>query len=66
MKAKNPRGWLSMYDWIAWANGVWHDIQEIDVLGGQHPPNVAKARRMVDENVRPAERTLHDYAEDSA
>jgi hypothetical protein len=28
--------------------------------------NVAKARRMVDENVRPAERTLHDYAEDSA
>ncbi len=31
---KNPHGWMNTEQWIAWAEGVWSDIQEIDVLDG--------------------------------
>lgn len=32
--AINPTGWLSADDWIKWASGVWHDIDEFDILDG--------------------------------
>lgn len=32
--AINPGGWLSADDWIAWASGVWPDIDEFDVIDG--------------------------------
>lgn len=31
---QNPSGWVSQEEWIAWARGVWNDIQETDVLTG--------------------------------
>jgi DNA modification methylase len=31
---KNPAGWVSQEEWIAWARGVWNDIRETDVLDG--------------------------------
>ncbi|MGD0497507.1 MAG: site-specific DNA-methyltransferase [Bryobacteraceae bacterium] len=31
---KNPGGWVSQEEWIAWARGVWNDIRETDVLDG--------------------------------
>ena len=34
VKAINPGGWISMWDWIIWASGDWPDILEIDVLSG--------------------------------
>jgi hypothetical protein len=30
----NPTGWISADDWIKWASGVWHDIDEFDILDG--------------------------------
>lgn len=31
----NPNtGWMTQDDWIKWASGVWHDIDEFDVLDG--------------------------------
>lgn len=30
----NPSGWVTTDNWIAWAAGVWTDIQETDVLDG--------------------------------
>lgn len=32
--AINPAGWLSADDWIAWASGIWADVNEFDVLNG--------------------------------
>lgn len=29
-----PGGWLSATDWIKWASGVWHDIDEFDIIDG--------------------------------
>jgi hypothetical protein len=31
---KNPDGWVTKDQWIAWARGVWADIQETDTLEG--------------------------------
>jgi DNA modification methylase len=31
---KNPGGWVTTDEWIAWASGVWSDIRETDVLDG--------------------------------
>lgn len=31
---KNPDGWVSTDEWVAWAHGVWTDIRETDVLEG--------------------------------
>lgn len=31
---KNPTGWITTEEWIAWAHGCWTDISEIDVLQG--------------------------------
>ena len=33
-RIENPNGWVTTEEWIKWASGVWHDIQEIDVLDG--------------------------------
>lgn len=30
----NPEGWMTTEQWIKWAEGVWADIQETDVLDG--------------------------------
>lgn len=30
----NPDGWVTSEQWIKWAEGVWADIQETDVLDG--------------------------------
>jgi hypothetical protein len=32
--AINPNGWISADDWIKWASGVWHDIDEFDIIDG--------------------------------
>lgn len=31
---RNPNGWVTSEEWIRDAHGVWHDINEIDVLDG--------------------------------
>lgn len=31
---KNPNGWITTEDWIKWASGVWHDIDEFDIIDG--------------------------------
>lgn len=51
---KNPSGWITTEDWIRWASGVWHDINEIDVLDGY------RAARETDEekHVCPLQLTL--------
>lgn len=44
---ENPDGWMNTEQWIHWADGVWADIQEIDVLDGYRSARETNEERHV-------------------
>lgn len=43
----NPGGWMNTEQWIHWADGVWADIEEIDVLDGYRSARESDEERHV-------------------
>lgn len=43
----NPTGWMNTEQWIHWADGVWADIEEIDVLDGYRSARESDEERHV-------------------
>lgn len=43
----NPEGWMTTEQWIKWAEGMWTDIEEVDVLDGYRSARESDEERHV-------------------